>query len=166
MRIEAIRLEGRELILTLREVTAAVKRLVYKFKSGDYDLTKHIEKRSNEANKYMWQLCTKIGDAIGQTKEEVYLHAVQEKGRYIQCHVDQSDLKRFTKQWEEGGLGYQVQLVGETPAFVIVNAYYGSHLYDRKEMSLLIDYLIEDARSLDIETMPEEELQSLLTSWG
>ena len=165
MTIDSVRLEGRELILTLPDVSSDVKQLVYRFKPGKYELTKFVERRTKSANAYCWILCERIAQAVGLTKEEVYRRAVMEVGRYIQMHVDESDLKRFTRQWEGQGLGYQVQEVGRNPAYVIVNAYYGSHLYDVKEMARLIDNLTEDARALDIETRPEEEVKSLLESW-
>lgn len=165
MRVDGVRLEGRELILSL-SAPAEARKLVYKFKPGNYELTKSAVRRSLDANRYAWVLCDSIARAVGLTKEEVYRTAVRDVGRYITLHVDQKDLPRFTKQWEGQGLGYQVELVGSVPAYSIVNAYYGSHLYDTDEMCRLIDYLIEDARSLGIETMPEEELNSLLSSWG
>lgn len=160
-----MKLEGRELILTLLGPCQEARRLTYMFKPGNYELKKAPQKRTLDANAYAWVLCTKIAEAVGITKEEVYRRAVSEVGSYIQMHVDSDDMARFKKQWEGQGLGYQVQEVGRNPAYVIVNAYYGSHLYDSREMARLIDYLIQDARAMDIETMPEEELQSLLDSW-
>ena len=165
MRIEGARLEGRELILTLPAATSEARKLVYQFKAGNYELKRAAVRRTLDANAYCWTLCTKIAEAVGTTKEQVYRRAVTEVGSCIQMHVDEDDLPRFSKQWEGQGLGYQVQEVGRNPAYVIVNAYYGSHLYDTHEMSVLIDNLIQDAKALDIETMPEEELQSLLNSW-
>lgn len=41
-----------------------------------------------------------------------------------------------------------------------------SHLMDRSEMSQLIDYVVEDARSLGIETLPPDELERLKALWG
>lgn len=165
MKVESVRLEGRELILTLTGPGQEARLLAYMFKPGNYELKKAPQKRSLDANAYCWTICTKIAEAVGITKEEVYRRAVSEVGSYIQMHVDEADMARFRRQWEGQGLGYQVQEVGRNPAYVIVNAYYGSHLYDSREMARLIDYLIQDARSLDIETMPEEELKSLLESW-
>ena len=164
MKVESVRLEGRELILTL-SAPAEARKLVYKFKPGNYDLTKVTQKRSLSANSYCWILCDKIAQAVGITKEEVYRHAIREVGVYVPLSIATEKAAQFTKAWEAQGLGYQVELVGNVPTFTFVHAYYGSHLYDNKEMCRLIDYLIEDARSLDIETMPEEELQSLLSSW-
>ena len=165
MRVEAVRLEGRELILTL-SAPAEARKLVYKFKPGDYVLTKTVKKRSLDANAYCWILCDKIARAVGITKEEVYRNAIREVGVYVPLSIVPEKVAQFTKAWEAQGLGYQVELVGNVPTFAHVHAYYGSHLYNSGEMCRLIDYLIEDARSLDIETMPEEELNSLLKSWG
>ena len=52
MQVEAVRLEGRELILTLPAPNEA-RKLVYKFKPGDYELTKKAKKRSKDANAYL-----------------------------------------------------------------------------------------------------------------
>ena len=47
-----------------------------------------------------------------------------------------------------------------------VNCYYGSSTYDSKEMSLLIEILVQLAKSLNIETKSKAEIDSLLESWG
>lgn len=41
-----------------------------------------------------------------------------------------------------------------------------SHLMDRGEMSRLIDYVVEDAKSLGIETLPPKEIARLKALWG
>jgi len=166
MQVEAVRLEGRELILTLPGPGQEARRLAYTFKPGNYELIKKSKRRSLDANSYLWLLCDKIASSVGISKEEVYRQAVRDAGKFLQCHVGSEDLKRFIRAWESQGTGYQVQIVGNTPAYVIINAYYGTHLYDSKEMARVIDYLVQEARNMDIETMPEEELQSLLNSWG
>jgi len=43
--------------------------------------------------------------------------------------------------------------------------YYGSSDFDTRQMAMLIDGLIQDARALGIETRPEEEIRSLLEEW-
>ena len=164
MRIESARLEGRELILTLPAPNEA-RKLVYKFKPGEYELTKKTKKRSKDANAYLWTLCDKIAQAVGITKEEVYREAVLDYGQFIECSVSGNDSRRFIKHWKSQGIGYQTQIVGAVGNSIIIHAYYGSHLYDTAQMARLINGVIEEARGMDIETMPEEELQSLLSSW-
>ena len=41
-----------------------------------------------------------------------------------------------------------------------------SHLMDKSEMSRLIDYVVEDARSIGIETLPPDEIERLKQLWG
>ena len=48
---------------------------------------------------------------------------------------------------------------------VKVHCYYGSSSYDSKEMSLLIEFLVQEAKSLNLETKPQEEINSLLEQW-
>ena len=165
MRIEAARLEGRELILTLTGPGQEARSLVYHFRPGDYELAKKTKKRSKEANAYLWTLCDKIAQAVGITKEEVYREAVRNYGQFIECRIPEKDWYNFITRWNSQGIGYRAELVGKLSESRIVHAYYGSHLYDTAQMARLINGVIEEARSLDIETMPEEELQSLLSSW-
>jgi hypothetical protein len=44
--------------------------------------------------------------------------------------------------------------------------YYGSSVYDTKQMSDLIDHLIQDCKALDIDAMSERERSLLLEEWG
>lgn len=44
--------------------------------------------------------------------------------------------------------------------------YRGSHTYDTKEMSLLIDGTVADAKDLGIETLPPDELDRMKRMWG
>ena len=50
------------------------------------------------------------------------------------------------------------QVAQQIEGFTNVILYYGSSVYDTKQMSQLIDHLIQDARALGIETLPPEEL--------
>ena len=43
--------------------------------------------------------------------------------------------------------------------------YYGSSTFDTRQMSRLIDNLIQDAKAVGIETMPPDKLAALLGEW-
>lgn len=164
MRIEAARYEGGELILKTSAPEAM--KLVYKFKAGEYEIRQSREKRSLDANAYCWVLCQKIGAAVGITKEEVYQRAIQEGNECVYTVMPDEDYDAFVKAWQSRGIGWRVQLVedaglGTKTAF----AYYGSSVYDTKAMSRLIDSLVQEAKNLDIETMPPDELEALLRAW-
>ena len=46
-----------------------------------------------------------------------------------------------------------------------MHCYYGSSSYDSKEMSLLIEFLIQEAKTLNLETKSKQEIDSLLKQW-
>ncbi len=144
----------------------------YKLAAGTYDLTKHKERRSVNANAYAWTLIHKIAAELSKTSPtqpiEVYRHAVRElpdmEATYLSVH--QEAAPAFIKSWEEGHLGRQCeQFPSDTPGFVILRAVYGSSDYTRQEMAQFINALTQDAQALGIDTRDEGDVQSLLASW-
>ena len=128
-------------------------------------------KRSLDSNSYMWILCDKIAkvlckDGTITTKEDVYKDGITQIGSFEPFIVQEKSFDKFKRIWEKQGLGFIVQEVSKKDKCVRVNCYYGSSTYDTKEMSLLIELLVELAKSLDIETKSEKEIESLLNSWG
>lgn len=49
--------------------------------------------------------------------------------------------------------------------FKIINAYYGSSSFNSKQMSRLINDLVQDCQAYGIETKTPAEIKSLLESW-
>lgn len=133
-------------------------------------IDKMRNKRSLDANSYMWILCDKIAKALCKdgtivTKEDVYKDSITQIGSFEPFIVQEKSFDKFKRIWEKQGLGFIVQEVSKKDKCVRVNCYYGSSTYDTKEMSLLIELLVELAKSLDIETKSEKEIESLLNSW-
>ena len=125
------------------------------------------EKRSHNANSYCWALCTAIAKAIRSSKEEVYQQAIKSIGAYTPVPIKADAVERYTEIWKAHGIGWVVENMGESkiPGYVVLACYHGSSAYDTKEMSLLIEIIVDLAKSLDIETKPKEEIESLLRSW-
>ena len=133
---------------------------------------KQRKKRSLDANDYLWVLCTKIAQKLQDgktmvTKEEVYRKHIEAVGKYEPLAMAESAVERFSQVWAKNGTGWLVKVVdSKLDGCKKVFAYYGSSVYDTKEMTRLIDSVIEDCRALDIETMPPAELDALLKEWG
>lgn len=132
---------------------------------------KFFKKRSLDANAYCWVLCDKVAKELSKdgtviTKEQIYQDAILQIGTFEPFIVQESTFDRFKRIWEKQGLGFLVEEVSRKDKCVKVHCYYGSSTYDSKEMSLLINLIVELAKSLNIETMPQQELNSLLESWG
>ena len=165
MRVEAAAYEGGSLVL--KTADAAARRFVFGFKPGEYELVKSKKRRSLDANAYAWVLVDKIAAAIRLPKEEVYQNAIKGIGGVsdIVCVKDVA-VDKLRQNWSRNGLGWQTETM---PSKIVgctnVVLYYGSSAYDTRQMSTLIDRLIEDAKALDIETMTPFELDALKERW-
>lgn len=80
--------------------------------------------------------------------------------------IEEKAYEDFKRIWEKQGLGFLVKEISRKDKCIKVLAYYGSSTYDSKEMSLLIELLVQQAKELGIETKTQAEINSLLESWG
>lgn len=136
----------------------------------DIDIKKYRKKRSLDANAYCWVLCDKIAKEISKdgtitTKEEIYKDAIKNIGTFEPMIVEEKAFENFKRIWEKQGIGFLIQEVTRKDKCVKVHCYYGSSTYDSKEMSLLIELLVEEAKQLNIEVKTEQEIESLLKTW-
>ena len=130
----------------------------------DVEIKKHRNRRSLSANAYAWVLIDKIAAALSIDKEKVYSEAIRNIGGVseIVC-VRDSALDRLRASWAAHGIGWQTETMpSKIQGCTNVILYFGSSTYDTKQMSLLIDHLVQDAKALGIETMPPNELARLI----
>lgn len=155
-------------VLTFELPTIYNKDLENLFRKGSkkgYELKPVSEKRSLNANAYMWVLLDQIAQAIHGTKEEVYRIAVKHVGVFdTLSSTGPEEFIRFREKWESNGLGWFVEMVDEE--LLVFNAYYGSSRYNKEEMNALIDYVVQECKELGIETKDDEEINSLIKEWG
>lgn len=123
------------------------------------------KKRSLDSNKYMWVLCEKIAVEIKGRKEEVYKQAVREVGQFVFIDTDPDKTSYIANAWSSNGIGWFADLIGEKMVdgkiVLTLQAYMGSSTYTQPMMTRLIDYLVEEAQELGIETLTPEELERL-----
>ena len=125
------------------------------------------KKRSLDANAYAWVLMDKIAQATGVSKTEVYRKVIREIGGVSDIvAVRDEAVDKFREGWEKQGLGWQTEILDSKPGYKRVIVYYGSSTYDTKQMSALIDSLVQDAQALGIETLPPHEIARLNSLWG
>ena len=165
----SLRLDG-GVWLCLKVKEPAVARQFVSTAQGDlYDLEikKHRAKRSLDANAYMWKLLEELAVALGSTKKELYREKVKEYGVCKDFTLDPSDVDTFRTAWEMLGTAWPTEQLDYSPdgERVVVRAYYGSSQYNTKQMSRLIDAVVEDCKSMGIETLPPEKLTVLKEEW-
>lgn len=124
-------------------------------------------RRSLDANAYAWKLMDELAQAVGSTKEEIYRQAVRDVGVYRDYHIQRDEVESFETLWKRQGTAWLTEVVdyAEDGDAVVVRAYFGSSVYSTKQMSRLIDYIVQDCRQVGIETMTPEELARIKEDW-
>lgn len=131
------------------------------------EIKRFRRKRSRDANNYAWLLVDKLAEKLNVTKEEIYREAVRNIGGVseIVC-VKKRAADKLMENWQKHGVGWQADTMpSKLEGCINVILYYGSSTYDSKQMSALIDQLVQECRQFNIETMPPEELAALEESW-
>lgn len=135
---------------------------------AEYDIVikKHRFKRSLDANAYMWVLADKIAEKVETTATEVYRKAIHEVGVFTYAAVHSDKAEEFKNMWNSFGVGwFAEEEYCSMPGSVNMKCYHGSSTYDTKQMSRLIDYIVDEAKGLDIETMTPDELAKMKEVW-
>ena len=141
----------------------------HKNKLYDLEVKEHRKKRSLDANAYCWVLINSIADALRITPKEIYRQAILDiGGNYEIIPIKEEAVQKFKEIWEAQGLGWPCVDMGKSKihGYRNLRAYYGSSTYDTRQMSQLIDNLVQDCKALDIETLTPDKLALLKEGWN
>ena len=124
-------------------------------------IDKHREKRSLNANNYAWKLLTEIGNILKASKEEIYFQMLKEYGQSelisVKAHIP---IGEYVKYCEEAG---ESTLNGKQ--FKHYKVYKGSSEFDKREMAIFIDGIVEEAKALNIDVRTPDEIAKLKSLW-
>lgn len=130
------------------------------------------KKRSLNANAYMWELCTKIAGKLSDegtltTKDDVYRETIQQVGVYKDIPLFNEGGDTMRKAWEMHGTGWVTEIVDYLPGNIgyLLRCYYGSSQYNTKQMSRLIDCLVQDCDNMGIDHRTPQEIANMLSLW-
>lgn len=127
----------------------------------DVKIDKHREKRSLNANAYLWKLVTEMGNVLSKSKEEVYLQMLIDYGQSEMVSIlSEIDVKGYFKYYKLAGTSI---LNGKE--FNHYKIYKGSSEYDTKEMSILLEGVVQEAKNLGIKTKDDIELERMINKW-
>lgn len=144
-------------------------------KDVDVKLTTRKRRRSLDANAYYWVLVSKLAEALETSKP--FMHNLLLR-KYGQLDTFDGQIATFILPDTEAAAqkAYELETVHLKPSDEVneesgtmYRTWYlmkGSHEYNTREMSVLINGTVEDARSLGIETMPTDELERLISMWN
>ena len=126
-------------------------------------------RRSLNANAYFHVLCDKLADAMHMSKprmKNLLLFRYGQKARdkegriaLIKTNADEDELLE-----REDFHCWPIQSAKDgTPQYVLLGH---SRLYDTKEMSVLIDGVVEDCKAVGISTLTPNEIEEMKQKWG
>lgn len=126
-------------------------------KEKKYELNEYRKKRSLDQNSYMWELINQIANELRKSKEEVYEDLLFGYGQISSILMlssinPQGYFKYYRKSHEikSSGVLYTEYRIAK-----------GSSEMDTKEMTILLDGVIQEAKQLGIETLPPNQLAEL-----
>lgn len=130
-------------------------------------VSKFRKKRSLDANAYLWSLCQKLAEKLNIPKEEIYRHHIKDIGVCRMVEIDEKAADTLIYSWSLHGIGWVSEKLdhSEHEGFVLISLYYGSSTYNTKQMSRLIDAVVQDCKDQEIETLTPDELQALKEAW-
>lgn len=130
----------------------------------EFQISPYHPKRSLAANAYAWVLITQIAEAMTppQSKDAVYLEMLKRYGQAEFVSVLSGiNIQGFFKYYEEYGKGHV-----EGREFTHYKIYKGSSEFDAREMNILLEGIIQEAKDLGIETITPEEKERMIRQMG
>ena len=161
---EKIKFKPKNFTIILPKILQIINSLV---PDADYEIEikKVRNKRSLNANNYYWQLIEKLSKAMNKSKDEMHEIMLQRYGTFLTFET--GELFGLSTEVENDPLKTGIhtrfrgtsELNGKT--FYHYYVIKGSRYYNSKEMSQLINGLVEECKEQDIETLTPEQLALL-----
>lgn len=122
------------------------------------------EQRSKNANSLFWKACDTIAQALQTTKDEIYLNLLRDYGVHTYAVIPDRAYEKFKNEYKICEPVGPVLVNGK--AGLQVRCYYGSHTYNTKQMSRLIDGALAELNDLGIDFSSPEEIARMKEEWG
>lgn len=133
------------------------------FEKLSIKVAKFREKRSLDANAYMWVLLQKMAESLHQDKWNIYIEMLGRYGVFTHIIVKPNVVEKVKEEWRTVKELGEVCVNGTTG--IQLQCYFGSSTYNSKEMSVLIDGVVSEAKEMGIETLPPAELERMKAAW-
>ena len=139
-------------------------------KTYEATIKEYRKKRSLDANAYCWQLIGKIADYYGVSPDDVYRQQIRNIGGvYEIIPIREDAIEAFCRSWAAGHVGRMTDDLGEcrnTKGYHNIRVWYGSSDYDTRQMSRLIDLIVQECEAVNIQTLTPDQIENLKSLWG
>ena len=130
-----------------------------------FEVKEHKNKRSKDANSLLWACLDEIAKAMipPQDKWNVYLLMLKRYGKFTYICVKPNVVDAVKLQWRECEEIGHVNINGQDAVQLL--CYFGSHTYNTKEFSVLLDGVISEMAEMGLETPQDKEMQRAIKQY-
>lgn len=126
-----------------------------------FEIKEKKRRRSLNANAYAWLLIGKLADVLRISKDECYILMLKRYGQSEMVSVvSEIDVRGYFKYYETVGKTF---LQGKN--FTHYRVFKGSSEYDTREMSILVDGIVSEAKEVGIDVITPAELEKIKSLW-
>ncbi len=140
------------------------------------ELKQYRKHRSLDANAFYWSLCTQIAEALNQSVPFTHNFLLRRYGQIetfdgqsvfvVIPDTDESSAKADEDETVHLKPTSEVKAGNDGRMYRTYMLLRGSHDYDTKEMSRLIDGTISEAKALGIDTISDDEKRKMMEVYG
>lgn len=126
-----------------------------------YELKEYKQKRSLDANSFYWALLTEIANTVRTSKESLHIQMLKEYGEtYSILLPAEKNIQGLIKYYE-----LESVIKKGDKLFKSYKAYLPSSEMNTKQMSVLIDGVVSEAKELGIETLTPSQIEEIKLRW-
>lgn len=136
---------------------AIIEYLFNQDKDKLYEIKEHRAKRTLTQNSYYWVLVNELANCLRKSKEEVHFDLLKDYSQVALVTLKSNvDIKGYIRYYE-----FERETIISNVKFNIYKVYKGSSEMDKKEFSILLDGLIQEAQQQGIPTLTPNEIAKL-----
>lgn len=132
----------------------------YLFNQGKdklYEIKEHRAKRTLTQNAYYWVLVNELANCLRKSKEEVHFDLLKDYSQVALVTLKSNvDIKGYIRYYE-----FERETIISGVKFNIYKVYKGSSEMDKKEFSILLEGVMQEAQQQGIPTLTPNEIAKL-----
>lgn len=122
-----------------------------------FEIKEHRAKRTLTQNAYYWVLVNELANCLRKSKEEVHFDLLRDYSQVALVTLKSNvDIKGYIRYYE-----FERETIISNVKFNIYKVYKGSSEMDKKEFSILLEGLIQEAQQQGIPTLTPNEIAKL-----
>lgn len=125
----------------------------------DINLIQHKRKRSNNTNKYMWQLITKLAQKRDKSTSEIYMEMLERYGKNFNVVIAKENIDTALQMFK------YCKVLGEIKAgtgqALKVKVFLGTSEYNPTDMYYFVQGIIKECNKEKIDTLTPNEIERI-----